>query len=471
MEISAADKLIQTFNLRTPNGDNLNDCIVPGQKQILDMLLNRQSPDGKKKIHIMAHTRYGKSVIIGAAVGIRAAVKKERWAIVAPTKEQAQIIMDYMVFFVVNDPILSQLLKVDSKLLKEEMLTQRRSRDHITFLNGGEVRTFSAKQTMGFGAPNIVMDEAGLIDDEDEARAYRMLGDSTDNFIVKIGNPWSANHFKDAFIDDEYYHINIDVFQGIQEGRVTEQHHSDVKKKPFYEELYLNRFPDEEARDKWGYLPLFTHNMIENAQTEEVQPFGVQVVGADPADAGENESVICQRSTNLAWLPFISLDTDSVAFAGEVAKYEPGVEKMYVDKQGVGSGTARLLQDWTQTKRKVVALNSGMPVDEKLVEDAKQYANLRAYMFWESHLWLIGGGKLRKSNRWKQLLAVKYKTNSRGQVQIVSKDDLRKRYRVYDLGIADAYSMTFHPQKATGTKKHTTTQVGGVEPMYPDLGI
>ena len=34
------------------------------------------------------------------------------------------------------------------------MLTQRRSRDHITFLNGGEIRTYSAGQVMGHGAQN-----------------------------------------------------------------------------------------------------------------------------------------------------------------------------------------------------------------------------------------------------------------------------------------------------------------------------
>jgi hypothetical protein len=54
----------------------------------------------------------------------------------------------------------------------KDKLKQERSKTHITFRDGGEVRVYSGnasntKQTksalMGFGAPNIILDEAGQI--------------------------------------------------------------------------------------------------------------------------------------------------------------------------------------------------------------------------------------------------------------------------------------------------------------------
>lgn len=337
----ATDKILETFKLKTQDGFILKaDNVAQGQKEIAECILNRQSPDGKNKVHVMAHTRYGKSIIVGATIAIRAAVKKERWGIVAPTKEQAQIIMDYVLFFSVNDPIISQLLKTDARILQNERLTQRRSRDHITYLQGGEVRTFSAKQTMGFGAPNLVMDEAGLTEDSDEAKAFRMLGDNPqDFFVMKIGNPFHNNHFKTAYLDDTYYHINIDAKRGMKEGRLTQAILDEQKTKPHYDVLYNNLFPDEEMRDKYGYLPLFTHRLINAVQVEEatIAPIGDRLVGADPNDEGANEGVIVSRYANLGRIDQALLGSDPITMASELGKINDA-ELYFIDRQGVGSG-------------------------------------------------------------------------------------------------------------------------------------
>jgi len=472
------DKMLEAFTLKTQEGKILNDTIVQGQKEIAECILNRQAPDGKRKVHVMAHTRYGKSIIVGASVAIRAAIKKERWAIVAPTKEQAQIIMDYVIFFSVNDPIISQLLKTDANVITEERLTQRRSRDHITFLNGGEVRTFSTKQTMGFGAPNLVLDEAGLVEDSDEAKAFRMLGDTPDDFfVIKIGNPFYNNHFKQAYLDDSYYHINIDAKRGLQEGRLSQAILDEQKQKPNYEVLYNNQFPDQESRDKYGYLPLLTHRQIEQAQVDldQIDELGVKKLGGDPADAGDNEAVIVTRSNNLARIRFTSLTTDSIQMASEIALFRDEVEEMHVDKQGVGSGTVRTLQAAKEVKRKIVPVDAGQRGKElqKALpsgEDASDYLNLRAYMFWQVKKFIEGGGKLARSEKWKNLLAVKYKTTD-GKLSIIPKELLRKEYyNVHDLGVADALSFTFDPNKPRVFEMPQGGH-GGVQPFYPDIGI
>lgn len=476
----ATDKILQTFTLKTQDGFILKDeNVAQGQKEIAECILNRKSPDGKNKVHVMAHTRYGKSIIVGATVAIRAAVKKEKWAIVAPTKEQAQIIMDYVLFFSVNDPVISQLLKTDAKILQQERLTQRRSRDHITYLNGGEIRTFSAKQTMGFGAPNIVMDEAALIEDSDEAKAFRMLGDNPDDFfVIKIGNPFHNNHFKQAYLDDSYYHINIDAKQGIAEKRLSDAILDEQKNKPHYDVLYNNLFPDDEGRDKYGYLPLFSHKLIENAQVEitSIAPLGERKVGVDPNDEGANEGVIVSRYMNLAQIDKAIMGLDPLTIADEAANITDA-STYYVDKQGVGSGTVRRLEAAQETKRKTVPVNAGEKITDKdklpAGEEPKRYLNQRAYIFWQLKLWLEGAGKLVKNERWaKQLLAIKYKNGTNGAIQIIPKDLLRKPYyNVHDLGAADALSFTFSPKRPRVFIMPTEGQTGGVQPYYPDIGV
>jgi len=473
------DKMLETFTLKTQEGKVLNNTVVQGQKEIGECILNRKAPDGKNKVHAMAHTRYGKSIIVGATVSIRAAIKKEKWAIVAPTKEQAQIIMDYVLYFSVNDPIISQLLKTDAKILREERLTQRRSRDHITFLNGGEIRTFSAKQVMGFGAQNIVMDEAGLIEDSDEAKAFRMLGDNPkDFFIIKIGNPFNNNHFKQSYLDDSYYHINIDAKRGLEEGRLSQEILDEQKNKPHYDILYNNIFPDNEGRDKNGYLPLLSHKIVTEAQVDmtNIVPLGDRLVGVDPNDGGENEGVIGSRYMNLFRIDQAIKGGDPLSIADDAANIHDA-KYIYVDKQGVGSGTAKRLQGIKETKLKTVAINAGEKItkDDKLPdgENPSQYLNQRAYIYWQTKLWIEGGGKIPYDPELvKQLLAIKYKNSSSGAIQIIPKDLLRKPYyNIHDLGRADVLSFTFSPKKPRVFIMPQDGGNAGIQPYYPDIGI
>jgi hypothetical protein len=47
---------------------------------------------------------------------------------------------------------------------------------------------------MGFGAPNLALDESALMDDDIYATAIRMVGGTKGHFVVEIGNPFRRNH-------------------------------------------------------------------------------------------------------------------------------------------------------------------------------------------------------------------------------------------------------------------------------------
>lgn len=487
MLTTRTDKILQTFTFVTKEGLNFNKIITPGQKEIMEIILSRgiegMNEVWYNRVHVMAHTRFGKSMAIGAAVAVRASMKGEPWAIVAPTKDQAQIIMDYLIFFSVNDPIISALLKVNAKQITNERLTQRKSRAHITYLKGGEVRTFSADQTMGFGSPNLILDEAGLITNEQESKSFRMLGDSTDNFLMKVGNPWDSidqttgeeHHFFQSYKDPSYYQIDIQIERGIAEGRVTEEYHNEVKKKPNYFILYKNTFPDTERRDKDGYIPLLGHTALKRALVEPgtIESAGAEIMGCDPADGGQNESVIAKRSMNLARIVLKTTDVDCLQFADKIATYGSDIDEWFIDKNGVGSGTVRKLQAQAKYFRKLNPINAGdnKPLKELPKEEqGDQFLNLRAYIYWKLKLWVEQGGKIEKvEGLEKQLLALKYKNNKQGKVIIISKDELHKR-QIHDLGLADAISFTFAPRVKKIVVQNQQVS-GGVQPYYPNIGF
>lgn len=476
------DEQLETFTLRTEEV-NLNESITEGQKVIMETILGRQAPDGsgRKRAHFMAHTRFGKSIAVAAAVAIRASMKGEKWAIVAPTKEQAQIIMDYVIEISVNDPIISELLRDDvAKAIKKERLTQRRARNHITYLKGGEVRTYAAGSTMGFGSRNVVLDEAGLIDNETESKIFRMLGDSTDNFYVKIGNPWASidvngeiHHFLDSFTNQGYFSVNYDYLTGLAMGRLSKEYIEEVKKKPNFDILFENIYPDADKVDKNGYMTLFSHKAVKKAIIEAgkiPEMSGVPILGVDPNDAGENEAVLVKRGMNLARIELATTGFNNITIAPEIHRVGRDCQYWNIDKQGVGSGTVNILKKQPeQVSSRVVPVNSGLPVPDH-VDGHEDFENLRAYMFWKAAEWVNASGRLEGAiEDWRQLLAVRYKNNKKGKVQVISKAELLKR-GVQDLGRADAFSYTFMPKKKQMPKNAQVT--GGVEPFYknaPDV--
>jgi len=142
-----------------------------GQVEIIDCIFNRKSPDNKKRVQIIAATQYGKSIAVAAGLVMRTSAFSEKWAIVAGTKEKARIIMDYVIMFSLNNPVVRTQLAIDFPV---ERLRMKRTQDRLTYKSLGEVRVFSAeahritqvsKSLMGFGAPNVVEDESALVPD------------------------------------------------------------------------------------------------------------------------------------------------------------------------------------------------------------------------------------------------------------------------------------------------------------------
>ena len=416
-----------------------------GQIEIIDCILWRSAPDAKKRIEIIAATQYGKSLAVAAGVIIRASLNPEKWAIVAGTTEKAKIIMEYAIMLSLNSAIIRTQFTADTPL---DRLRMKRSAERLTFRRKGEIRVYSAeakrvsetsKSLMGFGAPNIIEDESALIGDVLQATVMRMLGGTADNFLIKIGNPFTRGHFWRTWTNGNYYRIFIDYKRALEEGRYTQAFIDEMKEEAMFDILYACLFPAEGTMDLKGWTPLLTVQDIERATVEADQPFGTFRLGNDVAGGGRNFSVSVLRAYNVARKIYKENQPDTMIFVGNIIRFMQALSIMgddvSIDKVGVGKGGFDRLREMND---KIIGVNAGdSPVDKT------RYFNLRAEMYWRAREWILRGGKLEKDDDWKQLTKIKYKiADSSGRIKIMSKEEMLKE-GVDSPDVADAFALTF----------------------------
>lgn len=200
-----------------------------------------------------------------------------RIVILAPKKEQAQIIMDYVMQHVFDHPVFQERL-MDVESVEDRMRTKK-SNDRLIWSDNSEIRVLSAGATrrkdagqsiMGFGGDLIISDESALIPDNIYSKILRMLGGNLERSkIVKIGNPFNRNHFYRSSNDPRYDRIRIDYKQAIEEGRLTQAFIEEMKASMPPEDfrvLYEVKYPEKNSANS-----IFTHRHWEQLLSNHVR--------------------------------------------------------------------------------------------------------------------------------------------------------------------------------------------------------
>ena len=381
------------------------------------------------------------------AVLTRAATYPEKWVITAEEREKAQIIMSYVIGHIFDSDYTRKKFVI-GKDESAETIKRYRKKDRINFNLGrgllGEVFITTAAGALGFGAPNVVEDESGLVKSNNHALVMRMLGDQTDNFLCKVGNPWPEEHFIKSFEDPQYKKIVIDYIDGLAEGRLTREYVEEMRKQPFFDVLYECKFPKADIIQEGGWVPLFTKDDITNAMIDNSTGFGINKLGIDVAGGGRNFSVIVQRRSNLAKVIHKTLDADTMNLGEAIIglwKREKIINAdIFIDKNGIGKGLYDLLN------REITGIY-GLNVGEKATSEIEEqrFTNMRAELAWKMREWILVGGKLERNEDWYQLTKLKYRVKlegRRGKMQLISKEDLLKD-GIQSPDVADALMMTF----------------------------
>jgi len=446
MELTPTQKMVALL-YRDEKGQPIQ--LSPAQDYLFQCIYAKKYP----RMHVMNFTRWGKSMTIALAVLSRAAIYPEKWAIVAGTKDKAQIIMEYIVQHIFDNQFTTNRFVPDEgdKLTIDE-IRRHKSKAHLTFVINpeerdptkrllSEITIGSAKDALGKGAKNVVEDEAGVIGDQDHALVMRMLGDDPfENFLVKIGNPFKRNHFLRSLFDPHYVKMVVDCYRGIADGRITKETIEEMKQEAFFSILYECKFPAENAVDEEGYMPLLLKADIQIAQQRQLEPVGLRRLGVDVARGGRNYNAFVLRGDNWAQVLEKNHEPNSVRIADRVEQfmkqYNIPARAVFIDDTGVGHGVVSIL--W-ERGIKVIAVNFGFKAA------SEKYFNKKAEVFAGEYgvmTWIKQGAQLVKNPDWEDLLNVRYRKNTGNKTQIEPKERMIKR-GLESPDVADALALTF----------------------------
>jgi hypothetical protein len=445
------------------SGQTHGDIFTPTQLQVVDVIAKRRFP----RVQLILPTQYGKSYCVADGVLLRASTYVEKWAIIAPTEDKARIIMDYIIDAIFDDPLISSKLEYSDT---KEKLKKERSKTRITFRGAGEIRVYSGNAAntkavksalMGFGAPNIILDEAGQISDELYSTVKRMVGGSegtiSGTFLLEIGNPVYRNHFHRTWFGERYVKIYLNDEMALAEGRYTVDFLNEMKEEAGYDWMYRCLFPAAEDVLANGYRRLITDQYIDNAYIDSLpsleykqdefgspleNKWGFKVVDDDPrlgvdvSGSGSNETRLIVRLPrhNVSFVAKVMKgnisdeDLEEVADACEdvIKEWNIGDYRTAVDAGGVGYGLPAILRRRGYLVR---AVQFGETKDESGERKIpKTFANMKAYMAWEARKWLrADGGRLVRNSGFEETKLIYYKSNNTGKTQIEPKADMIKR--------------------------------------------
>lgn len=473
-------KLLKIF--RNDQGQTHGDILTPTQITIIDIIATRRYP----RTQLILPTQYGKSLAVGDGVLLRISNFKERWAIVAPSEEKARIIMDYIIDRIFDDPLFSNQLEYHTT---KEKLKQERSKTRITFNGGGEVRVYSGNASntrvtksalLGFGAPNIILDEAGQINDELYSTVKRMVGGAEGtkggSFLLEIGNPVYRNHFYRTWFGERYKKIYVNDEMALSEGRYTAEYLAEMKEEAGYDWMYRCLFPEHEDILPSGYRRLVSDNAVDNNLVDAMpswnyrydddgnikkNEWGFDVIADKPllgidvggGGSGKTKFVLRFPAHDFAFV-VKTLGTDDLEVVADEAEpiiKEWNIEdyRIAVDAGGVGHGLPAIMRKRGYLVKAILfGDNKVENFGEVVFKIPRSFANIRAWMYWEARKWLNDGGKMLRDNGFLELKLINYKQNSSLRTQIEPKEQMVKRLsqegtKVDSPDTADAFVLTF----------------------------
>jgi hypothetical protein len=194
-----------------------------------------------------------------------------------------------------------------------------------------------------------------------------------------------------------------------------------------YAARVLAEFPDA---DEEG---LIEGRWVEAAANRELPPAGVPILGVDVARSGSDETVIYENIGGRIRLLHRALGADTMATTGHVARLLREAEDAQVDRElgrpiahvdviGIGAGVFDRLREQGFAVRPFGAAERP--------QRPERFVNRRAEAYWALREELREGRldiDPADEDLASQLVAIRWRVNSQGRIQIESKDEMRAR--------------------------------------------
>lgn len=179
----------------------------------------------------------------------------------------------------------------------------------------------------------------------------------------------------------------------------------------------MGQFPENSSD---SLIPL---SWIERAQKTNLEPAEPNVIACDVARFGSDDTVIGQRRGPVARLLQVTRQEDTMTTTGRViqALMDTNATEARIDAVGLGAGVYDRLHEQSKP---AVEMQAG-----RAPKNSERFLNARAEWYWElrERFESMSIDLDEDEDLAFQLANIKYKPNSRGQIVIESKDDMKKR--------------------------------------------
>ena len=205
---------------------------------------------------------------------------------------------------------------------------------------------------------------------------------------------------------------------------------------PVYQARVLGEFP-ETSEDMLISLKLIEDAIGRKVKEDQLIP---REMGIDVARFGSDKNVFTERNGSKATILLKTSKEDTMKTSGRANRFikDRNIERVKVDSIGVGAGVSdKLREDFGDM---IIDVNAGGKAN-----NSERYLNIRAEMydglkqrFIDKDISIPDDDELVG-----ELSDIKYKFNSRGQLQLESKEEMKKR-RGHSPDSADSLAMSFY---------------------------
>lgn len=335
-------------------------------------------------------------------------------------------------------------------------------RDHVRIKESPETwfaRAKTSSKENSEALAGVHADHVLTIADEASAVEERIFNTaegawtSGDILVILISNPtrtegyfYDTHHkLKENWQTLQFSSIDSPIVDDKYEANIAERHGRDSAE---YGIRVLGKFPNEGEMDDTGYVSLFVEADIhEQPDFGEMTKFtGTKILGVDPAGEGDDKTSFYLRDRIKAKKIHEEALSNPRGIAEKILtfaeKYDIRSHNIIVDSFGVGADVAKEVAIISKGQVSIHSVNVGeLPNRES---DQDLYINKRAEMYWNLRKWLRSGGELvENKNTKEELKSIKFKRNTKGKIQIMSKNDMKKKYGYKSPNDADALALTF----------------------------
>lgn len=242
---------------------------------------------------------------------------------------------------------------------------------------------------------------------------------------------------------EDWWTRHVKLADAIEAGRINAEWAEARRRQwgedsPVYQARVLGEFPEQEAD------ALISLVWVTDARERDLKPLGTPNVGVDIARFGTDDSAMFGRQGDVVMSAEVWHGNDTMQSAGRIKSKGWDAN---IDDIGVGSGVVDRLAEQKFTVK-------GINVGESAV-DKDHFKNLRAELYWNLRLRLKEGEidlsriPQKMYDRLSgELTSIKYKYTSKGQIQIESKKEMKKRLK-RSPDLADALMLAFAPSYKT----------------------